>query len=252
MKQYCILAFLTTLPALVNAEDTVEASPYYIKGGVNASILDDVKKDSEAFGYEAMVGFHYNNDIFIEAGYQNFDLSRDDDLDLDAITARANWLIPVSDYASLYAGAGFSYIKEELSPTAQLGLQYQLSSSWYADVSYQGIFDLEEVNDDLYSFNLSFLYRFPSNQPVVVEKPVPEPPKEIIEASKQRVEVCEIQSFPYVLEKGDYLIKIANQNKVQLEDILRLNPQLRGRNINLVYPGESINYPDRVCEYQYQ
>lgn len=250
MKHYCLFALIAALPLVVSAEDMETASPYYIKGGVNASILDDNKKESEAFGLEAMLGYHYNNDIFLEVGYQNFNLGRDDDLDLDAISLRANWLMPVSDYAAIYLGPGFSYINSEVSPSAQVGVQYQLSTNWVADVSYQGIFDVNALDDDdLYSFNLSFLYRFPSSQPYVEEEvevviPEPEQPVEVIPKPK----TCSLESEPYKLVEGDYLIKIADANNVTLRDILDLNPQLRGRDINLVYPGELINHPITVCE----
>ena len=251
MKHYYLLALITTLPSVVNAQDIETASPYYLKGGVNSSFLDDNKKESEAFGLEAMVGYHFNNDIFLEAGYQTFNLGRDDDLDLDALSIRANWLMPVSEFAAIYAGPGFSYINDGVSPSAQLGLQYQLSTNWVADVSYQGIFDINELEDDLYSFNLSFLYRFPSSQPYVeeeVEVIIPEPEiKEPVQATPKQKR-CSLESEPYRLVEGDYLHKIAATNNVTLEDILNINPQLKGRNINLVYPGETINYPVTVCQ----
>ncbi|MFV8458620.1 outer membrane beta-barrel protein [Vibrio owensii] len=250
MKYYYLLVLIASLPSAVTAQDRDNTSTYYLKGGINSSFLDDNKKESEAFGLEAMIGYRVGNDIFLETGYQTFNLDRDDDLDLDALSIRTNWLMPVSEFADIYAGPGFSYINDGVSPSAQLGLQYQLSTNWVADVSYQGIFDINDLEDDLYSFNLSFLYRFPSSQPYVeedVETIIPEPeieqPVEVI----PKPETCNLESKPYQLVKGDYLNKIAATNNVTLEDILDLNPQLKGRNINLVYPGETINYPVTVC-----
>lgn len=250
MKHYCLFALIAALPSVVNAENMEIASPYYVKGGVNSSVLDDNKKESEAFGFEAMLGYHFNNDIFLETGYQNFNLGRENDLGLDALSLRANWLMPVSDYAAIYAGPGFSYINDGISPSAQLGLQYQLTTNWIADVSYQGIFDINELEDDLYSFNLSFLYRFPSSQPYVeeeIEVFIPEPEIEQPIEVTPKPKICSLESKPYILVEGDYLIKIAVTNNVTLKDLLNLNPQLKGRNINLVYPGETINYPVTVC-----
>lgn len=249
MKYYYLIALTMVLPSTVVAENTEIISPYYLKGGVNSSFLDDNKKESEAFGYEAMFGYHFKNDIFLEAGYQNFNLGRDDDLDLDALSFRANWLMPVSDYAAIYAGPGFSYVDSEVSPTAQLGLQYELTKNWFADVSYQGIFDINDLEDDLYSFNLSFLYRFPSSKIYVEEEsiimePEVEEPNEVI----PEPEVCSLESEPYILVEGDYLIKIANAQNITLKDLLEINSQLEGRDINLVYPGEIINYPIVVCK----
>lgn len=44
MKQYYLLALMTLTPSLALAEETAVASPYYVKGGLNASVLDDRKK----------------------------------------------------------------------------------------------------------------------------------------------------------------------------------------------------------------
>lgn len=250
MKQYYLLALMASAASISNAQTVEVATPYYVKGGLNASVLDDRKKDGEGFGFEAMAGFTYKNDIFLEAGYQNFDWRRDDGLELDALSIKANWLMPVSDFASIYAGPGFAFIESEVSPSAQLGIQYQLSTNWYADVSYQGIFNIDELDDDLYSFNFSFLYRFSEAQPVVdepvspPEKPIIEEPIEVVPDQKE----CRLESYPYQLVKGDYLLKIARINNLTLRDIVELNPQLNGRNLDLVYPGEVINYPRAVCE----
>ena len=250
MKQYYLLALMASAASISNAQTVEVAKPYYVKGGLNASVLDDRKKDGEGFGFEAMAGFFYNNDIFLEAGYQNFDWQRDDDIKLDLLSIKANWLMPVSDFASIYAGPGFAFIESEVSPSAQFGVQYQLSTNWYADVSYQGIFDIVDLDDDLYSFNLSFLYRFSDVQQIVDDEPVMLPetpleePKEVVPVRK----VCNLESYPYKLVKGDYLLKIARANNLTLHDIIELNPQLKGRNLDLVYPGETINYPRTVCK----
>ncbi|GAK20436.1 peptidoglycan-binding LysM [Vibrio sp. JCM 19052] len=117
-------------------------------------------------------------------------------------------------------------------------------------MSYQGIFNIDELDDDLYSFNFSFLYRFSEAQPVVdepvspPEEPIIEEPIEVVPEQKE----CRLESYPYQLVKGDYLLKIARINNLTLRDIVELNPQLNGRNLDLVYPGEVINYPRAVCE----
>ncbi|APX06401.1 outer membrane beta-barrel protein [Vibrio campbellii] len=251
MKQYYLLALMTLTPSLALAEETAVASPYYVKGGLNASVLDDRKKDGEGFGFEVMAGFIYKHDIFLEAGYQGFDWLRDDNIELNALTLKANWLMPVSDFAAIYAGPGVAYIESDVSPTAQLGLQYQLSTNWYADVGYQGIFDIDGLDDDLYSFNVSFLYRFDNETKALKEEKVdlPEPPvvEEPAETVPDHIE-CNLESYPYRLVKGDYLLKIARANNLTLRDIIQLNPQLKGRNLDLVYPGELINYPRTVCK----
>ncbi|MGR5448049.1 outer membrane beta-barrel protein [Vibrio jasicida] len=266
-------AYLTTLflvlPLSLHAQETSKTTPYYVKGGLTASILENSKRESEAFGYEAMLGYQFNEYIFAEAGYQSFDAIRDDEHDMNGLSAELNGRLPVSGYASLYAGGGVSLMEGDANPSAQIGLQYQLSDNWSADVSYQGIFGIDAVDDDLYAFNLSFLYRFPSSQLTEIE-----PGEESIEdvyitqASNVKDEEqsikpeaknfshtlqsshkdCYSKNRKYELVKGDYLLKIARENEVELQDILLLNPYLEGRNINLVYPGEEITYPHLYCE----
>ncbi|MHC0041873.1 outer membrane beta-barrel protein [Vibrio campbellii] len=253
MKHLTLMTILVALPSGVYALDNTSDSSVYIKGGLNVSILDDSKKDSEAFGYEAGIGYQFSNDIFIEGSYQNFDMIRDDDIDLDALSLKANWLMPLSEYASVYAGAGFSWVNSDLSPTAQIGLHYALTNNWTAEIGYQGIFDIKEVKDDLYAFNLAFLYRFPSGQTpkpiedvtnIEKEPPVTEQPHDI----HPQPAICYFDSTPYTLVEGDYLNKIARLNDITLAKLLELNPQLIGRDINLVYPGEKINYPTKKCD----
>lgn len=50
---------------------------------------------------------------------------------------------------------------------------------------------------------------------------------------------------PYVVKQGDNLTRIARQMGVTLQDLLKANPQFqaKGRNINLIYPGEKVNLP---------
>ncbi|MGI9918413.1 porin family protein [Vibrio owensii] len=252
MKYRCLAALISMLPIFALAKDPTPLSPYYVKGGVNSSILDANKKESEAFGYEAMFGYTVDDHIFLEAGYQNFNIDRDDNLDLDALSIKANWLVPVSDYTSIYVGSGFSYINDSAAPTAQLGLQYKLSSHWGADVSYQGFFDIDEIKDDLYSFNLSLYYRFPSMQDnAVVKVDNAAPQKEIEKPVQPKTisleEVCDMETFSYQLVEGDYLIKVAAENDTTLKDIVEKSPRLKGRDLNLVYPGETVNYSKEVC-----
>ncbi len=249
MKQAYILALFAMLPALVNAEQIFQPSPYYLKGGFNASVLDDNKKNSEAFGVEAMLGAEFDKGVLIEGGYQNFNLIRNDLVELDAWTLRVNWKYPVSDYASVYAGGGGALVDSDFSPSAQLGIQYQLSRNWVADISYLGIFDIDKVDDDLYSLNLSLAYRFPSSVPLVVDEmpnviaPVKSPVTIMPQPS-----ICAMEKRKYTLVKGDFLIKVANTYEMSLAQLIYLNPQLHGRDLNLVYPGESVKVSSvEVC-----
>lgn len=56
MKLAYLLALFSMQPALAQAEQIFQPSAYYLKGGINFSVRDDNKKNSEAFGVEAMLG----------------------------------------------------------------------------------------------------------------------------------------------------------------------------------------------------
>ncbi|HHI4976846.1 TPA: porin family protein [Vibrio parahaemolyticus] len=251
MKLAYLLALFSMQPALAQAEQIFQPSAYYLKGGINFLVRDDNKKNSEAFGVEAMLGAEFDKGIFIEGGYQNFSLIRNDLVDLDAWALRVNWKYPVSDYASVYAGGGGTLVDSDFSPSAQLGIQYQISRNWVADISYLSIFDIDKVDDDLYSLNLSFVYRFPSSVPVVVDEtpnviaPVIKPPATIM----PQPPICMMKKRKYILVKGDFLIKVADTYEMSLAQLICLNSQLHGRDLNLVYPGESINVSSaKVCK----
>ncbi|MEZ9291693.1 LysM peptidoglycan-binding domain-containing protein [Vibrio lentus] len=235
-----------------------EYSPFQISAGLTASVFDDTKRDSESFGYKAMLGYRADDNVLLEFGYADFTLTDDSVADLSPALFELSLLHPLSDYASLYLGGGGAFNDDIRSLTAKLGLLYQINRNWYADVGYQGIFDVEPYNDDLYSFNFMVGYRFShesqksrnvtlrptapptpvvdvikTEPPVSVAPIVAPPPKMFVEIEGR--EVCDIQ---YEVQPGDYLHKIAGNHQMSLAELLALNPKFGHRNIDLIYPGE--------------
>ncbi len=69
-----------------------------------------------------------------------------------------------------------------------------------------------------------------------ITSPIPQPPSGAIST--------------YTVLPGDSLKKIAERFNTTLEDILRVNPQIK--NPNLIYPGQVISIPDGVSTYVVQ
>ena len=258
-----VLVFVT--PTCVFAQNETEVSNYYIKGGVVASVLDS-NELSESAGYKVTVGHNFEETIALELGYADFMATDSDGIKTNRFVAEANWLMPVSDYAKFYAGAGVGFNSDETNPTAQIGIQYQLAKNWYADVGYQGLFGLKQTEDDLYSFNFSVMYHFDQQSEhnntaqasqidelqretidVLNESALKyEDPKLTMNRSNDRQD-CNTKS--YTLKKGDYLLKVAAMKDIQLTELLQTNTWLSSRNIDLVYPGERVDYRPRGCTF---
>ncbi|RYU68415.1 LysM peptidoglycan-binding domain-containing protein [Aliivibrio finisterrensis] len=266
MNRHFLYVLLLITPTVLHAETDI--SLYRVSGGATLSVLDDSKKESESLGYKAMVGYTANDSALLEIGYANFNLA---DENINPFLIELSWLYPISDFSSLYAGGGGAFMDEGNSPTAKLGFQYQLDQHWYADVGYQGIFDLDLQQDDLYSFNIMIGYKFdsknrkiitPELSPIIpkavppvrtVQQPTDKPPNVIapIVAKEKVVKKtlrCEVNNINYRVKSGDYLYKIARHFNMSFDELIELNPNYENRNANLIYPGEFIDLSYFNCD----
>ncbi len=252
MKNIKLLFLLIFLSSGVNAQNGSFTSSYQMSIGTSFSVLDDVK-ESESVGYEAMLGYRFKESILFEAGFGNYGLSES-----KPVLVRFKSMIPVSDYASLYLGGGAAY-DDKSYPLLTAGVNYRIDDNWYVDAGYQGIFDIEAVDTNLYSFNVSLVYRFtnkeevtPALEVIPIVKDIPTMPV-VAEDKKTIVPVEEIvacikKSADYKVKEGDYIISIARKHNMTLSNFLQVNKQFNSRNINLIYPGEIISYNYIVCE----
>ena len=273
MNRHFLYILLLITPTILHAE--TEISPYRISGGATLSVLDDDKKESESLGYKAMIGYTANDSALLEIGYANFALT---DENINPFLIELSWLYPISDFASLYFGGGGAFMDEGNSPTAKLGVQYQLDRNWYADVGYQGMFALDLQQDDLYSFNIMVGYKFdsktreiitPESRPVtghtetqipIIKQPVDKVQEPVVvepiaiepieQAVVKKIPRCEVKTALYQVIKGDHLYKIARYFNMSLEELLELNPKFENenRNLDLIYPDESIHLSYFSCE----
>ncbi|WP_186171987.1 porin family protein [Vibrio chagasii] len=244
---------------------SAEELPIQMSGGMTFSAFDDNMGQTEALGYKASVGYNINENALFELGYADFSAFSDSEIDsLRAVMIETDLLLPVSDFAALYAGVGGALSNDDTNLTASLGLKYQLSKNWYADLGYQGIFDSVRQQDDLYAFNALLVYRFSSNEAEAdlsginlrpnVEQPV-EDPTQVITAEAQLAPIVPIKKAPscqqrlieYRVVSGDHLLKIARTLDISLEVLVDANLNLNNRDLNLIYPGEKIVYPQLGC-----
>ncbi|CAH7240504.1 LysM domain-containing protein [Vibrio chagasii] len=241
-----------------------QESPFQVSGGLAFSTLEENMVESESLGYQLSFGYNASKNLLFEIGYADFSAFSERDMNKSNFAMfGANLLLPVSDYASIYAGSGGAISKHDTSLTATIGVKYKISSNWYADFSYQKIFGLESNENnlfgssDLYAFNTLLEYRFPNyasrehgrvinenSQDITFDVPVNEKVQSQISFLKEKS--CKNTIKEYTVVQGDFLYKIARKFDVSLNDIIKLNPKFNTRNIDLIYPDEKIFY-ETVC-----
>lgn len=236
-----------------------------MSGGMTFSAFDDNMGQTEALGYKASVGYNINENVLFEVGYADFSAFSDPEIEsLRAVMVETDLLLPVSDYASFYAGLGGAISSDDTNLTASLGLKYQLTQNWYADFGYQGVFDLVRQQDDLYAFNALLVYRFSSNeaaeglsdinlrpnveQLVDEQAQVTSPETQLASiAPTKKAPSCQQRLVEYRVASGDHLLKIARTFDISLDELVEANHNFYNRNLNLIYSGEKIVYPQLVC-----
>ncbi len=265
------LVACSVMSAKVVAEEvlaTDDTSAFHVGASFSPSVLNSEYGDNEIMGYEAFLGYRFNQYFMAQAGYGNYTDNDDsgNELGIDPWIGRLKAMYPISGYASVYLGGGAAYDSdiEETYPMFNTGVYYRLSDNWVADVGYQSIYDIGVNEENLHTLNISLVYEFytPEPQPVepeirIVEKIV----EKIVEVPAQCPELCplpelpqkpscEIVNKPYLVKKGDWLIRIAKKHDMTLKELLGLNPEYRdnGRDVNLIYPGETINLNYYECE----
>ena len=218
-----------TFPVAVSAESKFDGqneqlfSPFQISGGISFNALEHSLKESKSLGYEAMLGYRFNDSILFEGGLAHYHFKQEN---VNPLLLRFKTLIPVSNYASIYVGGGAAYNKKTY-PLLNLGVHYRINNNWYADVGYQGSFGIDDIRSDLYSFNMSFVYRFKNNNPKYI-LPVYEAKEissSIIVAEKPYTtpEVCVPKFLEHKVKAGDRLLELARRYDITLESFIILN-----------------------------
>lgn len=250
------------IAAFLVIDVSAEVSPVQVSGGMTFSAFDDNMGDTEALGYKASMGYYINENVLFKLGYADFSAFSDLEINsLRAVMLDTELLLPVSEFASLYAGFGGALSNDDTNLTAAVGLKYQLSQNWYADVGYQGVFDLVRQQDDLYAFNTQLVYRFSNNKTTGSKDISPRPsggkfveaPTEVLISESESLvtinkePLCQKELIEYRIVAGDYLLKLARMFDIPLYKLVEENSSLNNRDLDIIYPGEKVVYPKLSC-----
>ncbi|KOO12741.1 hypothetical protein AKJ18_22310 [Vibrio xuii] len=254
---------LSFFAVIISISVSAEELPIQLSSGMTFSAFDDGQ--TVALGYKASVGYNINENVLFELSYADFSAFSDPEIDsLRTTIIETDLLLPVSDFASLYAGIGGAFSNDDTNLTASLGLKYQLGQNWYADLGYQGVFDLVRQRDDLYAFNVLLIYRLSSDKaakglsdvnPRPSVKQLVEEPAQVTTPKTQLASIIPIKKVPscqqrlieYRVVSGDYLLKITRKFDISLDELVDENLIFKNRDLNLIYPGEKIVYSQFLC-----
>lgn len=235
----------------LKANETSDAKHNSMKIGVGyvSSLQDQGDSYLESKGVEFSMGYSIEDNWLFEAGLITYPSSKETLSDNVFLRSKKNW--QVSNYASLYVGAGLSYLESDLMPTMNTGINYYLNDDFYVDVGYQGQL---ENSSNIYSFLLSLNFKLPVKKNYEESEigyrlsgdvdGIDDINRELREVDKSKEKFKKYYNY-YLVIKNDNLTKISKKLNLQLNDIVLANPQLslRRKSIDLIYPGERIFYP---------
>ncbi|WP_455291452.1 LysM peptidoglycan-binding domain-containing protein [Vibrio parahaemolyticus] len=235
----------------LKANETSDAKHNSMKigfGYVN-SLQEQENRYSESKGIDFSIGYFIEDNWLFEAGLVTYPSSKETLSDSVFLRSKKNW--QVSSYASLYVGAGLSYLISDLIPTMNAGINYYLNDEFYVDIGYQGLL---ENSSNIYSFLLSLNFKMPIKKGYEdsdIDCCLSGNFEGIDDINLGLREITESKEEPkkyynyYLVIKNDNLTKISKKLNIRLNDIVLANPQLslKRSSIDLIYPGERIFYP---------
>lgn len=230
--------------------------PFHMSGGLTFSAFDDQMGQTEALGYKVLAGYSFSENVLLKLGYADFSAFSDSEIgSLRAVMIETDFLLPVSDFASLYAGVGGALSSDDTNLTASLGLKYQLSQNWSVDLGYQGVFDVVRQQDDLYVFNTLLTYRFSNNEVTEGLSDIDPEPNQVLTAESQSTSIVSVEKPPscqrrlveYRVVPGDHLYQLARTFDISFDELVEVNKHLNNRNLDIILPGETLVYPKFSC-----
>jgi LysM repeat protein len=248
-----MIIFLSVLLSFgLKANESLDVNYNNMKLGVGyvSSLKENKEKYLESQGFEFSIGYKFESKWLLETGFTDFTNKNEIQPNDIFLRSKKNW--QVSDYASIYAGFGLSYLEDNFNPTINMGINYHLNNDWYVDVGYQSL--ISNRYDDVYSFlislNYNFSVRFKEEQSSIYYEPISviaDTDEVNISSSEMNLQEKKSKKYYdyYVVIKYDNLTKIGKKLNIPLGDVILANPQLslRNRSIDLIYPGERIFYP---------
>ncbi|WP_045423098.1 outer membrane beta-barrel protein [Vibrio jasicida] len=213
--------------------------------------------EDELHGYQLSLGYAFGDRLSSKVGYTSYDLSNN--INRDFFSIALQYQIPLSTYAGLYLSGG-TVVDADFSPQIGLGMYYSLSSNMDLKVGYKTTYNLNEINDELYSFVVGLSYRFNKDDSSLVEykvKDVALPSDDMKGVSDEsptllndvEVNECSRDILKYVVKSGDWLHKITRMHEMTFKELELLNEYFFAisSNIDLISPGDVLNVYTPSC-----
>lgn len=149
-----------------------------------------------------------------------------------------------------YGGLGGVFENNELSPVAQVGIRYDLTTLWSFNFGYKFLLSNEQERK-LQSLVIGGQYNFPtsnSNHKPTSYKTIDVKSEKMDSYTKNKNAEKENNKkasiIKYRVKEGDWLYKIARKNNTTLSELSRINNKFKSiEDINLIYPGWIIFIP---------
>ncbi|MGR5269662.1 LysM peptidoglycan-binding domain-containing protein [Vibrio astriarenae] len=198
---------------------------------------------SSLYGAELFLGYEVAESWLVEGGLRAIE----DHNNIYVTRFKTSW--DTSDSSELYLGGGFGLSKDSVYPTINVGVLYKLNDSLLLDVGYEASFETRNI----YSLLVSLKYGFSNNQlPKKYQMESKFEQKQEKNVGAQKVfleeECTKFIQDAYLVEKGDWLSKIARKLNLSLHDLIAQNPKFKAndRNIDLIYPNERVVFEKRI------
>lgn len=243
-----------------------DASPFYIGADVTNAGKTNSEVSDTTFGGQILLGYDLSKTWSLEAStgyYGHIKTMEEPDLPYsDVHEERFNstdisllGTIPLSRYYNLYAGAGSLLEGNTWSPIGQLGVTYEFDEQLSLKFGYKFIFS-DDPEKELQVLSVGMRYHFPTQN-----EPVSEPivyddvsvtstsevtvyePKVVAEVEPQ---TCE--PVRYIVQKDDWLIKIAHNHHISFEELKKHNHSFKDlKDIDLIHTGDIVFLPNAHC-----
>ncbi|EJE8554913.1 outer membrane beta-barrel protein [Vibrio vulnificus] len=150
---------------------------------------------------------------------------------------------------------------KEVNPYVKIDVDYHINKNWSVVLGFNQSFSSNYL--DQYAYSLGMKYKFYTENKIIESKPLcdcivteekievtlqdiheeEKVVKPIIE-QEQKVKTIISDSTPtidYDIKKGDFIHKICRKFNMSIDEFIRINKeQFSGRNLNYVYPGETV------------
>ncbi|WP_054756076.1 LysM peptidoglycan-binding domain-containing protein [Vibrio jasicida] len=258
--------FIIGVIATISSVAVAEPTNWYVGGTLTHNGKTDTELSDSSFGGGIKLGYQISPTWAIEAStgsYGQLDMLkvgeyRNTTQNISRYGTDLSLLgtLPLSKRYKLYGGLGMISENDELSPIAQMGVQYDLNSLWTFNFGYKFISN-QNADYKLQSLGFGIQYRFQSTN-----TQAPPPAYEEIQVvsetqtDKQVIPVMEYtdrdtkcKANVYRVKEGDWLYKIASQHHISFTELMLANEGFTTlRDIDVIHPKDTVIIPNLQCQ----